>query len=402
MALGKPGIGNARTVDPREVNGLVAAIRQRIEALERLVTLLQNTTPGPTSAADIQTLKIQVAQLQQVVNSLSSGSASALLTQTLRASSAIRQFYPVYGSGSGTCAEANPNDPATIYNVLGVALAAAASGSSVIVQREGVCTVTGAAFTAFEPVFVGIEGLTQWPEYTNVSVPVGIALSSTTLYVKPGFPALQYLGVYNDAEQHMPVTYKLLAQVLLPLTQLLASSDGYVFLSDGQLITLTSGGGGGGGGGYVNDGDYVDIEVTFGGTVWTIKAGQVTLAKMADLPAETIIGNANLSGPGAPQALTPSQVKSMLNIDVGDIADFTEAVLALLAASLLPGSNITIEPNSAGQLVLSATGGSGGPTWTNSSSAPGSPNDGDEWFDPDSGILYRYVNDGTSSQWVEL
>ena len=162
------------------------------------------------------------------------------------------------------------------------------------------------------------------------------------------------------------------------------------------------GGGGGGGGGYVNDGDYVDVEVTFAGTVWTIKNGQVTLAKMADLPAETIIGNANLSGPAAPQALTAAQVKSMLNIESADIADFVETVLALLAVSLVAGTNVSISPNSAGALVISATGGGGGPSWTNSSSAPSSPSDGDEWFDPDTGILYRYVNDGTSSQWVEL
>ena len=44
-----------------------------------------------------------------------------------------------------------------------------------------------------------------------MAVPVGIALSSTTLYIKPGFPALQYLGVYSGAEQLMPVTYRLLA-----------------------------------------------------------------------------------------------------------------------------------------------------------------------------------------------
>ena len=42
------------------------------------------------------------------------------------------------------------------------------------------------------------------------------------------------------------------------------------------------------------------------------------------------------------------------------------------------------------------------PKVTNNSSAPGSPTEGDTWFDPDVGILYRYINDGTSSQWVEL
>ena len=427
-ALGSPAIGTVRALEVREINGVVAAARQRIEALERLTTLLQNTAAGPNAANDIQTLKVQLAQLQLVVNSLSSGSTSASLTQTFRASAAVRAGYPVYGSGDGTCAEANPNDSATIYNILGVARAAATSGSNVLVQREGVVTITGAAFTPFEPVFLGIEGLTTWPDYTNVAVPVGIALSSTTLYIKPGFPALQYLGVYSGAEQLMPVTYRLLAEALLPLTNLLQSADGFVYLSSGQLITLSSGGGGGGGSGYVNDGDYVDIVVSFGGTVWTIKDGQVTLAKMATLPAETLIGNANLSGAATPQALTPAQVKSMLNIDSSDIADFVETVLALIASSLVAGTNVTISPNSAGQLVISSSGSTGGVTsfntrtgavtlssadvtgalgyapskFTNSSSAPGSPSDGDRWFDPDTGILYVYINDGTSSQWVEL
>ena len=396
--LGSPAIGTVRSVEPRELNGIIAAARQRIEALERLCTLLQNTAAGPNAAANIQALQIQLAQLQQIVNSLSAGSSSVAQAQTFRASATVRAGYPVYGSGDGTCAEANPNDKSTIYNVLGVARTGAASGANVSVQREGVLAVIGAAFTPFEPVFLGVDGLTPWPDYTNVAVPVGIALSSTTLYVKPGLPALQYLGAYSDAEQMMPVTYRLLAEALLPLTMLLASADGFVYLSDGQLITLTSGGGGGGGGGYVNDGDYVDIEVTFGGTVWTIKNGQVTLAKMADLPAQTLIGNGNASGPATPQALTPGQVKSMLNIDTADIADFVESVLALITSSLVQGDGITITPNSAGALVVAATG----PTWTNSSSAPGSPSDGDEWFDPDTGILYRYVNDGTSSQWVEL
>lgn len=396
--LGTPAIGTVRTAEARELNQIIGNARQRIEALERLVTVLTNTSAGPQAANDIQTLKIQLAQLQTIVNALSSGSTSASLTQTFRASAAVRANYPVYGSGDGTCAEANPNEKSTIYNVLGVARAAAASGANVLVQREGLLSVPGAAFTAFEPVFLGVEGLTTWPDYTNVAVPIGIALSSTTLYVKPGFPALQYLGVYNGAEQLMPVTYRLLAQALLPLTTLLQSADGFVYLSEGQLITLASGGGGGGGGGYVNDGDYVDIEVTFGGTVWTIKNGRVTLAKMADLPELTVIGNANVSGAAVPQAVTMAQLATMLALDTGDISGFTEAVLALLASSLTAGSGISIQPNSAGVLVVSSTA----PKWTNSSSAPSSPTDGDEWFDPDTGILYRYVNDGTSSQWVEL
>lgn len=288
--LGSPAIGNVRALEVREVNGILAAARQRIEALERTISVLQSTTAGPNAANDIQTLKVQLAQLQAVVNSLSSGSASASLTQTFRASSAVRAGYAVYGSGDGTCAEANPNDKGTIYNILGVARAAAASGGNVLVQREGVVTITGAAFTPFAPVFLGIEGLTAWPSYTNVAVPIGIALSSTTLYVKPGFPALQYLGVYNDAEWLMPVTYQLLATKLLPLTELLASGgEGFVYLNAGNLSVLT-----------------------------------------------------------------PDEAKMVLGVTAADVSDFTETVLAILSSHIVQGTGVTITISSAGVLTISS------------------------------------------------
>ena len=55
--LGSPAIGNVRALEVREVNGILAAARQRIEALERAISLLQSTTAGPNAANDIQTLK---------------------------------------------------------------------------------------------------------------------------------------------------------------------------------------------------------------------------------------------------------------------------------------------------------------------------------------------------------
>ena len=39
--------------------------------------------------------------------------------------------------------------------------------------------------------------------------------------------------------------------------------------------------------------------------------------------------------------------------------------------------------------------------YTEDSSAPINPIVGDEWYDTSSGILYKYVDDGTSIQWVE-
>lgn len=47
-----------------------------------------------------------------------------------------------------------------------------------------------------------------------------------------------------------------------------------------------------------------------------------------------------------------------------------------------------------------ATGGSGG--YTFSSSAPVGPTPGDRWVDSDTGILYTFVDDGSSTQWVEF
>lgn len=54
--------------------------------------------------------------------------------------------------------------------------------------------------------------------------------------------------------------------------------------------------------------------------------------------------------------------------------------------------------------VLSATGGGGGSggTFTYSTTAPSTPAAGDRWVDANSGIEYTYINDGNSSQWVEL
>lgn len=52
------------------------------------------------------------------------------------------------------------------------------------------------------------------------------------------------------------------------------------------------------------------------------------------------------------------------------------------------------------QARQSATGGGGGASVTTSTTPPGSPSDGDLWFDENDGTLSVYYNDGTSSQWV--
>jgi filamentous hemagglutinin len=84
------------------------------------------------------------------------------------------------------------------------------------------------------------------------------------------------------------------------------SWDNAAYLTANQSITLSS-------------------DVTGSGTTSitaTIAAKAVTLAKMADLAANSIIGN-NTSGPATPIALTATQVKSLLSIASGDVSGLT-------------------------------------------------------------------------------
>jgi len=66
--------------------------------------------------------------------------------------------------------------------------------------------------------------------------------------------------------------------------------------------------------GGVTDGDKTDITVSASGATWTIDVAAVTLAKMADLAADTIIGRANGAGTGVPTALTAAQVNTILPV----------------------------------------------------------------------------------------
>jgi hypothetical protein len=78
------------------------------------------------------------------------------------------------------------------------------------------------------------------------------------------------------------------------------------------------------------------------------------------------------------------------------VADTAGDILTLEA-----GSGISITGDAINdKITIAATGGSG--SVTTSDTAPGSPSDGDLWWDSSTGKLYIYYDDGSSSQWVEV
>lgn len=399
MALGKPAVPLVKAPEVRSIEQALAAVRERLRLLDAAVNSLSTGSSSSLSntvaalQANIQALNRRVTQLE-----LQIGVTDVVV---LTAAEAISIGDAIVMVGESTCGVVNPADPTRVHACIGLAQGAAASGQSVNVQRRGSFTIPVGTLEPGRAVYAQLGGgLTQVPGYSAYAVPVGIATSATTLWVQPADPALLNPDTYtSEFDLPVPVSYALLLNQLGAIASLVdllnQGENGYVIVYQGMFGIDPNGGGGGGGG--VSDGTYGQITVTGGGAVWTINANAVTLAQMATLPAGTIIGND--SGVSAtPQALTAAEAKALLAIDSGDITDFYDGVLSTLFYALQAGNNIAITPSSAGVLVISSTG----PKWTNSSSAPGSPSDGDEWFDPDTGILYRYVNDGNSSQWVEL
>jgi hypothetical protein len=67
------------------------------------------------------------------------------------------------------------------------------------------------------------------------------------------------------------------------------------------------------GGGGVSDGDKGDVTVSGTGATWTIDAQAVTLAKLANLAQDTVIGRVT-AGTGVPEALTASQARTVLGL----------------------------------------------------------------------------------------
>jgi hypothetical protein len=105
-----------------------------------------------------------------------------------------------------------------------------------------------------------------------------------------------------------------------------------VLYGNGTWDTLPGGGGGG-----LSDGDYGDISVSGGGAALTIDNGVVTLAKMADLATDRLIGRAT-AGSGAPEAITCTAAARAL-LDDADAAAMRATLGVAFAGALVEKTN---------------------------------------------------------------
>jgi hypothetical protein len=103
----------------------------------------------------------------------------------------------------------------------------------------------------------------------------------------------------------------------------------------------------------VSDGDKGDITVSGGGTVWTIDAGVVTLAKMANIATDSIIGRAT-AATGVPEVLA-----ALPWADTGDVTRPADSVSTTIANDAV--TNAKLANMAANSIKLNNTGGAADP-----------------------------------------
>jgi hypothetical protein len=238
MALGRPAIPTPNQLLLRPVQEAVSSARQRIEAIEALVSTLQSGAAASTSAVTLASLQAQISQLRGTVTSLLGVVAGNVVT--LRADAAIVAYDVVYPTSDGGVSPMDPSSPTGVYAPIGVATIGAALGASVTVQTYGELGIPTASFVVHRAVYADIGGgLTQNPSYLDVAIPIGVAVDTKKLYVAPDWPALRVAGFDPGFEDFLPVTYGAVKDALALLSSLLSSPDGLVVKVGSSLITRT-------------------------------------------------------------------------------------------------------------------------------------------------------------------
>jgi hypothetical protein len=133
-------------------------------------------------------------------------------------------------------------------------------------------------------------------------------------------------------------------------------------------------------------------------------------------PAGTISTVATTAGVASGSAIsTASNVATIANTSIFtnvNVTSTTTSTSTTTGALVVAGGAGIAGRVSAGNIVTTSgvywangaaysSGSSGGMTYTTSTSAPVSPAAGNFWYDSSTDIKYQYINDGTSSSWVD-
>jgi hypothetical protein len=217
VPLGVPAITPPTALDIKSIRAALSATRQRIEALERLVSGAQSEKDDALQAqinalrTQLTTLTARVVALEEATVSVTEATNTDLVT--LIADEDIGQFCAVVGAEYGRIVAARGSELIRVSGVLGVTVASAAADNEVVVRRRGPLEVVGAVFTPGLAVYADVDGaLTQVPSYETMSLPIGLATGEAEVWVQPGWPALYSLA-FAETEvpytEFMPVTYRL-------------------------------------------------------------------------------------------------------------------------------------------------------------------------------------------------
>jgi hypothetical protein len=242
MATNKPSAAAIRSLDLREINNALNGIRQQLFTLGSYIDQVnlkagQNALNSGGSTDAVGQIQQQLTALQNNLNALIATGVGP--TAAYRADVAVAPGDPVYPTSDGGVSPVDTQDPTAIFAVIGIAAADAAVGGNVMVVRSGPMTIPGSSFETGRAVYAQIgSGLTQWPNYAEVAIPVGVAVSESVLDVRAAWPTLRAAPTYDDGyEDFLPVAYGLVRSVLEMVESIYNEPDGIVVKIGHQFVT---------------------------------------------------------------------------------------------------------------------------------------------------------------------